>query len=136
MAVFMEIRTLILVGLTALNRGLDVSRASEDRFIVPFQRNPKFTGRTELMQKLEEKLSTQVPRQYNHRVALYGMGGVGKKQCAAEYVYSNRHRYDRIYWITAVNEASIMSGYQRIAKAAKDSLNDVTSRSPKQFYPG
>lgn len=112
--------------MTALN----LPRATidlEDKFIVPYERNPKFSGREVLLQKLKERLSAQIPRQYNHRVALYGMGGVGKTQCALEYVYSNRERYERIYWVAAVNEASIMSGFQNIATAVKISLVQMTS---------
>jgi len=52
---------------------------------------------------------------FNHRVALHGLGGVGKTQCALEYVYANRERYQRIYWISAVDRASLLSGYQNIA---------------------
>jgi hypothetical protein len=62
----------------------------EDKFIVPYQRNPQFTGRKAVLVELKEKLYSQAPRRYNHRIALYGMGGVGKTQCALEYVYTNQ----------------------------------------------
>src|SRR5277367_666123 len=68
---------------------------------------------------MKERLQSEVPRQYNHRIALHGMGGIGKTQCAVEYVYSNRTYYARIYWILAADEASILSGYEKIAKAAR-----------------
>ena len=67
---------------------------------------------------LQKKLLDQVPKQFNHRVALYGMGGIGKTQIALEYVYTNKTNYERIYWITAVNQASLLFGYQKIAKIA------------------
>ena len=57
----------------------------------------------------------QAPKKHNHRVALYGMGGIGKTQTALEYVYTNRDSYERIYWITAVDQASLLSGYLKIA---------------------
>jgi len=60
-------------------------------------------------------LCEEVESEWNHRVALYGMGGVGKTQVAIEYVYANRMNYDRIYWITAASEAPILSGFQEIA---------------------
>jgi tetratricopeptide (TPR) repeat protein len=44
------------------------------------------------------------------------MGGVGKTQTALEYVYTNRVFYNRIYWITAIDQESLFSGYQKIAK--------------------
>ena len=54
------------------------------------------------------------------------MGGIGKTQCALGYVYANRHVYDRIYWITAVDQTALLSGYQNIAKEAKVPCLDVS----------
>jgi tetratricopeptide (TPR) repeat protein len=57
-----------------------------------------------------------MPDQYNHRVALYGLGGVGKTQLALEYIY--RHwqskTYERIYWVSAVSQATLFKGLQEI----------------------
>ena len=91
---------------------------STDKFVVPFEQNPWFTGRGKFLKTLKEKLFDQSPKSYNHRIALYGMGGIGKTQTALEYVYTNRDCYERIYWITAVDKASLLSGYQKIAKTA------------------
>jgi tetratricopeptide (TPR) repeat protein len=88
----------------------------ENRFIVPYQQNFRFTGRKAFMETLKERLFVQVQKQYNHRVALYGMGGVGKTQIALEYVYSHEASYERIYWISAVDQASLLSGYRQIAE--------------------
>src|SRR5271169_6729328 len=90
----------------------------ENKFLIPYQANSRFIGRTKFLQTLKEKLSDVVPNHDNHRVALYGMGGIGKTQCALGYVYANRDVYDRIYWITAVDHTALLSGYQDIAKAA------------------
>jgi hypothetical protein len=89
----------------------------DDKFLVPYQKNRRFTGRKKFLQTLKEKLLDQ-DNIYSHRVALYGMGGIGKTQNALEYVYTNTTNYDRIYWITAVDQASLLSGYQKIAKKA------------------
>ena len=93
-------------------------RLSTDDFFVPFERNPWFTGRKRLLEILKGKLFEQAPKKYNHRIALYGMGGIGKTQTALEYVYSHRDEYKRIYWITAVDQQSLLSGYQKIARKA------------------
>ena len=104
---------------------LNVENQTEDRtlienkFLVPYQENPRFIGRTILLSTLKASLSAEIPRQYNHRVALYGMGGIGKTQTALGYVYANRTKYERIYWITAVDQAAFLSGYQRIATEAR-----------------
>ena len=91
---------------------------SIDNFVVPFERNPLFTGREEFLERLKEMMFDQAPKKYNHRIALYGMGGIGKTQTTLEYVYRNRDSYERIYWITAVDQASLLSGYQKIAPKA------------------
>src|SRR5271170_8143837 len=101
----------------------DEDQLMTSNFVVPFEQNHMFTGRKEFLQILKQKLFDQTPKKLNHRVALYGMGGVGKTQIALEYVYSNRDSYKRIYWITSVNKASLLSGYQKIA--AKAGLNSL-----------
>jgi Cdc6-like AAA superfamily ATPase len=65
--------------------------------MVPYQRNANFTGRADLLTKLSTKLCDIIPKSWNHRVALYGLGGVGKTQLALEYVYAHKGQYDRVY---------------------------------------
>ena len=91
------------------------AHAEGDSFIVPYPRNPQFTGRTKLLETMRERFFTQIPMRYSPRIALYGLGGVGKTQLALEYCYRSRHHYDRIYWLSASDQASLMSGYQTIA---------------------
>jgi hypothetical protein len=90
---------------------------SDDYFIVPFEQNPNFTGRKDFLQLVKQKLSEEHPKKYNHRIALYGMGGIGKTQIAIEYIYANRDVYERIYWITAVDQTSLLLGYRNIVCA-------------------
>jgi tetratricopeptide (TPR) repeat protein len=90
-----------------------------ERFFVPYEKNENFTGREKLLETLHLKLSEIVPKQWNHRVALYGLGGVGKTQLALEYAYTQKDNYERIYWISAVNEATLFSGFQEIAKRTR-----------------
>ena len=56
------------------------------------------------------------PHQYNHQVALYGLGGVGKTQVAIEYVYSYQKFYTGIFWIDAPTESALLEGFQSIAR--------------------
>src|SRR5436190_8141500 len=98
--------------------GKEQQSSMDDKFVVPYQQNRLFSGRKKFLTTLKEKIFDQVPKKYSHRIALYGMGGIGKTQTALEYVYTNKTNYDRIYWITAVDQASLLSGYQKIAKRA------------------
>jgi tetratricopeptide (TPR) repeat protein len=79
------------------------------------QKNPHFTGRKNLLKILHDKLFDEKPEEYAHRVALYGLGGVGKTQLAIEYVVTHEHHYTGIYWITAVDQTGLFSGFQKIA---------------------
>ena len=87
-----------------------------DKFMMPYDKNEQFIVCGDLLQKLNNTLCEVVPKQHNHRVALYGMGGIGKTQTAIAYVYAFRASYERIYWISAANEALLLSGFQDIAK--------------------
>jgi hypothetical protein len=68
------------------------------------------------LKDVRENLLAEVPGEFNHRIALYGMGGIGKTQVAIEYVYANEANYRRTYWISGVNQTSLLSGYAEIAK--------------------
>src|SRR5277367_6029314 len=116
--------------MAAFNRSIskDTPIQLENKFLVPYQINTRFVGRTKLLQTLKEKLFDGAPKHDTHRIALYGMGGIGKTQCALGYVYANRDVYGRIYWIPAVDRTSLLSGYQTIANAARlHSLENTSS---------
>ena len=89
------------------------------RFMIPYQRNANFIGRTDLLIQLRAKLCDIIPKSWNHRVALHGLGGIGKTQLALEYAYTYKDDYERIYWISGISEASLVSGFQEISKRAK-----------------
>jgi Cdc6-like AAA superfamily ATPase len=82
--------------------------------MMPYDSNPHFLGRDDLLKSLRDKLKETKPKQYNHRVAIYGMGGVGKTQVAIEYVYRHENDYDNVYWISASDQAALLSGFQEV----------------------
>jgi transcriptional regulator with XRE-family HTH domain len=74
---------------------------------VPF-RNPHFIGRDTQLRNLRGQLAsgaTAVIRQPPE--ALYGLGGVGKTEIAAEYAHRYSGDYDVVWWIRADQEDSI-----------------------------
>lgn len=76
---------------------------------IPF-RNQYFTGREDALQRLHTQLishNTAVIRQPPE--ALYGLGGVGKTEIAAEYAHRYSGEYDVVWWIRADQEDSIRS---------------------------
>jgi tetratricopeptide (TPR) repeat protein len=90
----------------------------ENKFIVPYQRNPHFVGRHRTLERIKETIGNAYVRRYNYRIALHGTGGVGKTQCALEFAYQNRANYERVYWLSAVDHSSLLSGYTKLAKQA------------------
>jgi tetratricopeptide (TPR) repeat protein len=94
--------------------------------MVPYERNELFVGRKDLLSRLFTQLYESKQYQYNHRVALYGLGGIGKTQTALAYLYSNRACYDSIFWISGISQASLLTDFQRIAiltKCDHDNIN-------------
>src|SRR5579884_2405855 len=54
---------------------------------VPYQRNPFFTGREEVLQQVHRALHHQHTALLCQSSTLSGLGGVGKTQTAIEYAY-------------------------------------------------
>ena len=88
-------------------------RTVSKHWLVPYERNPDFTGRIEQFYILHTMFRES--ERCRHRVALYGLGGVGKTEFALEFVYRFRDEYDHVFWINAVDELTILSGFRAIA---------------------
>jgi len=76
---------------------------------IPF-RNPVFTGREKELADLQARLieaSTAVIGQ--PALPLYGLGGVGKTELAAEFAHRNRANYSLCWWVRCEREALIVN---------------------------
>jgi len=76
---------------------------------VPHPRNEAFTGREQILSDLRADLLKK------GKQALFGLGGVGKTQIAAEYAYRYQHEYRAVLWSFAGTEQSARGGYAAIA---------------------
>ncbi len=72
---------------------------------VPFHANSYFTDREELLLELHTLLNA--PEAHSRRVALVGLGGVGKTQLAVEYAYRQRADYDLVWWVRAEQPTAV-----------------------------
>ncbi|KAI0191514.1 hypothetical protein EV127DRAFT_428547 [Xylaria flabelliformis] len=90
------------------------------QFIVPYPRNPQFVGRSEILEQLESQLSYQQPytNQPHCRIALYGLGGIGKTQIALAYIYRLEGTASdiSIFWVHASNTDRFRQAYAEIAE--------------------
>ncbi|KAI9923368.1 hypothetical protein MW887_009938 [Aspergillus wentii] len=82
------------------------------RWHVPFDRNPKFTGREKLLNDLERRL-----QQHNHttKIAVIGLGGVGKTQLVLELAHRVREQC-AVFWIPVNSLANLQTAYREIAE--------------------
>jgi hypothetical protein len=68
----------------------NISQTVEAFCIVPFDRNPNFTGRETQLTEVEEKLFRGGQ---TVKVAITGLGGVGKTQLVLELLYRMKDKY-------------------------------------------
>ncbi|KAH7384380.1 kinesin light chain 1 [Phaeosphaeria sp. MPI-PUGE-AT-0046c] len=87
---------------------------SEALFMVPFARDGLFVGREDILAKIDE-LAAAAPT--HARIALAGLGGVGKSQVAIEYAYRAREAQPHmvVIWIHASDPTRFWQGYRDIA---------------------
>lgn len=92
-------------------------------------RNLNFTGRVSELESLYDNLHSRRPP---HVQVVSGLGGIGKTEIAAEYIYRNIDKYEIIWWVRAehhdrVRDALVKLGQRlEIREATIDSDRDRT----------
>ena len=84
------------------------------------QRNRNFTGRTEILGELRQRVAASTTALVPHPLgglahALHGLGGVGKTQLAIEYAYRYADQYDVVWWVPADQVALARSSIAALA---------------------
>ncbi|KAF2180317.1 hypothetical protein K469DRAFT_715560 [Zopfia rhizophila CBS 207.26] len=97
-------------------RFLRVQTRPKPSSMVPFQRDSAFVGREDILAKICGK-HKQAASQNHSRVALVGLGGVGKSQIAIEYAYRVRESASQtwVFWVHASNAARFEQAFREIA---------------------
>ncbi|KAH0565003.1 hypothetical protein GP486_001601 [Trichoglossum hirsutum] len=99
---------------TSPARPADVS-SPDVLFMVPFSRDNFFVGREDIIAKISEKRKQAASRNHT-RIALVGLGGIGKSQIAIEYAYRIQQVEPQtlVVWIHASNLTRFKQGYRNI----------------------
>lgn len=79
---------------------------------VPYRRNAYFTGRVEVLERLEVALRESG----GQPVAICGMGGMGKTQLALEYIYRHQNAYRAMLWARAESYETLFADFLAIAR--------------------
>jgi tetratricopeptide (TPR) repeat protein len=85
---------------------------------VPYQRNPFFTGREEVLKNLYDALRVGKAVAVVQPRALTGLGGIGKTQTAVEYAYRYYSDYpEAIFWARADSREGLVTDFGAMAQA-------------------
>ena len=95
---------------------LSVPRATfKPSWIVPLERNPRFTGREFELAQLEGMLFVE---DRTTKIAITGLGGVGKTHLLLELIYQMRekHKNCSVIWLPATNMENLENAYREVAQ--------------------
>jgi tetratricopeptide (TPR) repeat protein len=82
---------------------------------VPFQKNPRFVGRSSEIAQINAMLLSKTRCE---RVAIFGLGGVGKTQIALEFAHQLQERQPdcSVFWIPATSVERMLEAYLEIGR--------------------
>ncbi|KAI5810565.1 hypothetical protein BZA77DRAFT_254642 [Pyronema omphalodes] len=86
--------------------------------MVPFPKNEKYVGQSQVRMFVEQKRRTQDSVISHVSVALHGLGGVGKTQDVLHFVYSCRKAHS-VFWIYCESATRFDEDYRKLAKLVK-----------------
>ncbi|RYP81323.1 hypothetical protein DL769_002052 [Monosporascus sp. CRB-8-3] len=113
-------------------RALLSNRASRPYYI-PLPRNGHFTGRDAILDRLQERLFI---RKECQKLAVFGLGGVGKTQVALKFAYwvkDNQPEYS-VFWVPALSDGSFDQAYAEVARRLEIRIDKDDPKESLQRY--
>lgn len=92
---------------------LPSSETHNQLWMVPYERNPFFSGREEELQEIAALLTAG--QNSTGGLALSGAGGIGKTQLVLEYAHRHREEYRHVFWVRAATRDTLNAAYEDIA---------------------
>ncbi|KAI1126623.1 hypothetical protein F5Y10DRAFT_209678 [Nemania abortiva] len=97
-------------------------------FRLDFFRNDKFTGRNDILKRLNETFSHYQELGGPNVVILQGIGGIGKTEVAVEYAHLYQYSYSSVFWFDCSTENSLHRSFLRAATRVLHSYIEKTGR--------
>ncbi|KAN0070706.1 hypothetical protein V8E54_010871 [Elaphomyces granulatus] len=106
----------ILLSIVSVNRFRKSQTSQNGCWMVPFKRNRRFLGRHIEIVELEQKILNN--NDQVQKMAITGLGGVGKTQIALEIAYQVKDRKPEcsIFWIPSTSIEMVEQAYMSIGK--------------------
>ncbi|KAJ6438980.1 fungal specific transcription factor domain-containing protein [Purpureocillium lavendulum] len=95
-----------------------VAPAVRRHWIVPLDRNPGFVGRSKEIGLLLAKVPPRTRKDICQRIALEGLGGIGKTQIALETAYQVAEAQPEcsVFWVPAVDATTFENTFRQIGQ--------------------
>ncbi|KAI0115314.1 hypothetical protein F4814DRAFT_460095 [Daldinia grandis] len=111
-----EIISGVIKGFIAegLQRSVPQSVSGSSFYHIPHFRNELFAGREQILEEIENRFFVKKQR----KLAVLGLGGIGKTQLALEFAYRVQDRRPEysVFWVLAQSQATFEQSYAGLAK--------------------
>lgn len=85
-------------------------------WMIPYPRNPYFTGREDQLTQLATALKSGSATALTQAQSISGLGGIGKTQLAIEYAYQHHEDYQAVFWVRADTRENLVSDFVGMAR--------------------